>query len=317
MAVGDVIIDAVTQELRLHVAPKVKDDFADYLLELGLSGYVEGSLDCDITFEYGPDHLHHDYYVDNDQGRSPFVFYSVDKAELEETLLRIRQGLTEAGIDPAALTVEWGELAEASWKESWKESFRPLRIADELVVLPPWEPLADHPAPLQIVIDPGMAFGTGQHETTQLCLGLYLSKTARRFERVLDVGTGSGILAIAADKCGCPFVLGCDIDPDSVRIAKENAVLNGVPEIGFTADPLEHISASGFDLIFANITARPLMSLLDGMAAKAALGACLVTSGVLATEEEEFTVALRAAGFFVTERQQAGDWIGLIARFGS
>ena len=303
-----------THELRLQVPPSRKDDFASYLVGLGLAGFVEGALDCDIPFEYGPDHLHHDYYVDHDNGQTPLVFYATTRAELEETLQRIRSGLASLGLGPDELQVAWGILDEADWKDSWKQSFRPLLVAGRLAILPPWEDPQQHKADVHIIIDPGMAFGTGQHETTQLCLRLYLERTPLSFDRVLDVGTGSGILSIAAHKLGCRNVTGCDIDPDSARIAAENARLNGCAGIQFSARAIESFADAGFDLVFANITARPLISLLPGIASKALTGATLISSGVLVSEAEEFQAALESAGFVVVETMRHNDWIGFLAR---
>jgi ribosomal protein L11 methyltransferase len=304
----------VTHELRLQLPAEYKDRFSEFLLGLGYSGFVEGSIDCDISFEYGPEHLHHDYYVDNDKGVSPFVFYSVLQEELQEMLARIYENLANIGLERSQLTAEWKVLQDAEWKESWKDSFRPLAVGDDLVVLPPWEDASAFAGRVAIVIDPGMAFGTGQHETTQLCLSMFLYHTKRRFLRVFDVGTGSGILAIAARKFGCDgLILGCDIDPDSVRIAAENAVLNGCPEIKFTNDAVAHIDEKNFDLVFANITAKPLLSLIPAIVERAAVGAEVLISGVLDSEEQDFTDVLRKNGLNVRFRTRQRDWVGLIA----
>lgn len=303
-----------TVELRLTVPPGKKEDFASYLLGLGLSGFVEGALDCDIPFEYGPEHLHHDYYVDHDQGMSPLVFYATSRSELEAVLSRIAAHLHESGLEAHELQVGWDEISETSWKDSWKESFRPLLLSGCLAVLPPWEDPAQHPAQVHVIIDPGMAFGTGQHETTQLCLRIFLERSKRAYGDVLDVGTGSGILAIAARKFGCNKVTGCDIDPDSIRIAKENALANGHPELKWSTAPASAFQDAGYDLVFANITARPLLSLLPALAQKARPKAHFIASGVLLSEQDEFAAALAGAGFEVLDTLQHNDWVGFWAR---
>jgi ribosomal protein L11 methyltransferase len=304
----------MTYELSIKVPAHKKEAFIGYLLSMGLSGFVEGALDCDIPFEYGPDHLHHDYYVDHDNGENPLMFYAAERGELEATLAKALANLDAIGLKEGEVQVVWKTMSENSWKESWKESFRPLLIAQELAILPPWESPADFPVAVHVVINPGMAFGTGQHETTQLCLQLYLEQTPRVFESVLDVGTGSGILAIAARKFGCQELLGCDIDAASVSIARDNAVANGCPELEFTNDDVSLLPAKSFDLIFANITARPLMSLLRPIAATALPNATLITSGILVTERHEFEAALEDVGFSVTHVLQKNDWIGFVAR---
>lgn len=304
--------DVETFELTLSVPSERKEQFSEMLVGLGFSGFVEGSVDCDIPFEYGEAHLQRDYYAEHDSG-SPFVFYSSDRAELVDKLEAIQRNL-QGALSDLDLKVTWASLNDSDWKESWKQSFRPLRIGADCVILPPWEDPAQHPARFTIVIDPGMAFGTGQHETTQLCLRLFFDRSPICFSRVFDVGSGSGILAIAAAMAGAEEVLGCDIDSDSVRIAAENAAANGQPQIRFTDQRLKQIDYNGCDLIFANIQARPLAVILPDVVRCASPSCIFIFSGILKEEESWFTDQMSRAGLVSQRVVEQGDWIGMEVR---
>lgn len=305
--------EAETFELTLSVPSVRKELFSEMLVGLGFSGFVEGSVDCDIPFEYGEAHLQRDYYAEHDSG-SPFVFYSENRKELEDKLGTIQLSLADWSLADLDLNVTWATLKDADWKESWKQSFRPLRIGADCVILPPWEDPAQHPARYTIVIDPGMAFGTGQHETTQLCLRLFFDRSVFPFSKVFDVGSGSGILSIAAAMAGAEDVLGCDLDFDSVRIAAENAAANGHPQIRFTDQRLAQIDYSGCDLIFANIQARPLAVLLPDIVRCASPSCLFIFSGILKEEESWFRDQMGQSGLVTEKVVEQGDWLGMEAR---
>jgi len=196
------------------------------------------------------------------------------------------------------------------WRESWKASFRPVDVSDVFVILPPWEKPADFPHPHKIVIDPGMAFGTGQHETTKICLELLLKVNG--FKRVFDVGTGSGILAIAAKMLKAPFVFGCDIDAPSVDIAHANATSNNTHGIRFVSTPIAQISETDFDLVFANIQVRPLKMLMDDILKRTAPNGNIIFSGILESEMDDFCEFLTTKGVCVIERKIMGHWSGVL-----
>ena len=202
------------------------------------------------------------------------------------------------------------------WAEGWKQHFPATRISPRLVVRPSWEEFAPQPGDVVIEIDPGMAFGTGTHGTTRLCL----EAVAAAFEgaapprRVLDVGTGSGILAIAAAAYGAEQVLACDIDPEACAIAFENAALNHLDEkIAFSIAPLEELEGE-FDLVLANILAEENIRLADTLVMHLAPGGCLVLSGILIEKEEMVTNAFNAFGMGDPEIRHNEDWSCLIYR---
>ena len=186
------------------------------------------------------------------------------------------------------------ELPDQDWGERWKEGLTPLRIG-RVFVRPSWIAAPTPPGMVEVTLDPGMAFGTGTHPTTSLCLAAMserLAVTPRA--RVLDVGTGSGLLAIAARKLGAPVVVGNDNDPIAIRVALENAALNGV-EVAFDLRDVGQ-QPGPFDLILANILANTLCELAPAIAAQLAPGGVVLLSGILGPQEEEVRAAYVAAG---------------------
>jgi len=190
-----------------------------------------------------------------------------------------------------------GEVAvvpDQDWGEAWKQGLEPLVIG-RAFVRPSWIAAATPPGMAEIVLDPGMAFGTGTHPTTSLCLAALSDLLAARpGARVLDVGTGSGLLAIAARKLGAGEVAGNDNDPIAVRVARENAALNGV-ELDLNERGVGE-QRGPFDLVLANILANTLVELAPALAAQLAPGGVVLLSGILTPQEEEVRAAYLAAG---------------------
>jgi len=211
---------------------------------------------------------------------------------------------------PAFETVQ-----EEDWANAWKQHYRPLRIGRRLFICPAWETATPRPDELVIKMDPGMAFGTGLHPTTQMCLQA-LEGRVRPGMEVLDMGTGSGILAIAAALLGASSVLALDTDEVAVQSARRNCVLNGVSDSvlvrrGSLAelDPYQ-----GWDLILANILAPVIVDLLaGGMAAHLRPGGLVVLSGIIEDQAPEVEDALRREGLLLLERLQIKDWVALVA----
>lgn len=207
------------------------------------------------------------------------------------------------------------ELAEANWAEAWKEHFTPLGIGERFWVIPAWIDPATVPAAAGgrvIRLDPGMAFGTGLHPTTQLCLAA-LEALVRPGAALLDVGTGSGILAIGAARLGAGRVVGVDIDPRALAIAAENAALNAVV-LELWSGRLEDADAALFDLVVANILAGTIIEMAPLLAARVRPGGALVVSGILAEQAAAVSAALVAAGLDPAGEAASGDWVAMTAR---
>jgi len=217
----------------------------------------------------------------------------------------LAQACRNAGIAvPQEISVE--EVADQDWVRLTQSQFQPIRISAKLWIVPTWERSPD-PAAVNLVLDPGAAFGTGSHATTRLCL-LWLVENLRGGEAVLDYGCGSGILAIAALRLGATRATGIDIDPQAVLAARSNAMQNRVAaEFREPGD----MHASRFDIVLANILANPLILLAPVIAGATRTGGYVVLSGVLATQAEE--VALRYAEWYDMERPVFDEGWALLA----
>ncbi len=207
---------------------------------------------------------------------------------------------------------------EEDWANTWKEHFKPTRIGKRLIVAPTWEPYTAEAGDIVIRLDPGMAFGTGTHATTRLCLQALeeMLGSPSTVASALDVGCGSGILAIGAALLGVPAVTAIDIDPIAADVTTENAVLNGVEtRIEASTTPLQSVAAT-FDIVVANILAEDLARMAGELTARVAAGGRLILSGILNEKETVVTGAfdpLFAAPATVT---RDGDWCCVVYRSG-
>jgi ribosomal protein L11 methyltransferase len=215
-------------------------------------------------------------------------------------------------IDPA-LHPRLEEIVGDAWRDAWKEHFRPFAITRSIVIRPPWEPYAEKPGEQVLVLEPGRAFGTGLHETTSLVAGALESHAKELVGRaVLDVGCGSGILALVAITLGASRARAIDNDPDAVEVTRENATRNGLDErvTGDTAT-LESI-AERFPVVVANIEARVLVPMAPELGAHVAPGGLLVLSGILAPQKDEVRAAY--AAFALEDAPGKGEWVALVLR---
>lgn len=207
------------------------------------------------------------------------------------------------------------ELSRANWAEAWREHFTPQRIGERFVVVPSWSDYEARPDDILIVLDPGMCFGTGLHPTTRLCL-MALEEWLRPGDRVVDIGTGTGILAIGAALLGARRVVALDISSEAVTTAAANAQRNGVAIETF-AGQLAELPAETFDLALANLLSSTIMGLASELARRLVDGGHLVASGILLEQGDETVAALLGVGFEIVATPSSGDWLAIIARRGS
>lgn len=217
--------------------------------------------------------------------------------------------LPSFGLDLGRGEIKLNKVAEEDWATSWKAYFKPEHIG-KFVVKPTWEDYSPKAGELIIHLDPGMAFGTGTHETTSMCLD-FLQRYVKKEDLVYDVGTGSGILSIGAVLLGADRVWACDVDLVAVKVARDNAALNRQEKnIAVELGSLEKREEEA-DLIVSNIVANIIIKLAPNYAANLKPGGILITSGIISEREAEAAEALEKAGFTQLERKQEGDWVCL------
>ena len=241
-------------------------------------------------------------------------------ADLEDKRRKLDESLWYLGRIRSLPEAQYRLIQDQDWSQAWKQHYRPILIGERLVIVPAW---LESPAPqrISICIDPGMAFGTGTHPTTQLCLELLetcMTQVNPRETDVIDVGCGSGILSIAALKLGARRAVAVDIDPQAVSVTQENAALNGITAgletgIGSVAE----LRGGAFSIhqaqvVLANILALVIVQLLGaGLADLLAPGGIAIFSGILAEQEPDVVAALERSGLRLAGRRQSGDWVAL------
>ena len=226
-----------------------------------------------------------------------------------EVLPLFKERLEAAGIEYELSTAG---IEQEDWQNAWKQYYHAMDIGRRLAIVPGWERYETDR--IAITMDPGMAFGTGTHETTSLCLEV-LDEMVQGGERMLDIGTGSGILAIAALKLGAASAEGVDIDPMCVRTAGENAARNGVEDrLTVLVGDLSDKATGVYDIITANIVASAILSLAPHIPALLASGGLFVSSGIIDTRKEEVLAGLREAGLDPFEVREKRGWVCILCR---
>ena len=277
----------------------------------GISGggiYIEDYSDLETQVEQiaHVDLIEQDL-LDKDRDHVTVHLYLAPDENPAEVIDLLHSRLSAAGLDYKLAT---DGVEQEDWETGWKAYYHALTIGERLAIVPSWE---EFETDRQVIrLDPGMAFGTGTHETTALCLDT-LDRLVKGGERVLDIGTGSGILAIASLKLGAAEAEGVDIDPMCVRTAGENAALNGVADhfkvlIGDLSD-----KASGkYNIVLANIVANAILHLAPSVPPLMAPGAVFIASGIIDERKDEVIEGLEKAGLTVNEVREDGGWVALI-----
>ncbi len=238
--------------------------------------------------------------------------------QLEDTRQKLEESLFYLGMITPVPTPTYKQIADQNWMEAWKQHYKPILIGQRLLILPAWLE-SPEPTRIPIKIDPGMAFGTGTHPTTQLCLELMeVSTDHSPLSTVIDVGCGSGILSIAALKLGATKVLGVDIDIESVKNSRENADTNGVgEELLLGQGSVTEVLSGSFQfksapLVVANILAPIIIRLFDaGLADLVEPNGEIILSGILAHQAENVIEAAEAKGLKRNDQRQIADWVAI------
>ena len=301
------------------------------LLDLGITDIaVDDPADVEEIMEkkegYEWDYIEDDVITGLDRAPVVSVFMednpeARELARAVETKIRglrddVKKGVYGDGVTFGELSAEVNFEDDSQWKDRWKEYFKPSAVSESIVVKPTWEEYHNPGDKLVIEIDPGMAFGTGTHATTSMCIKMlekYMKKGGA--ETVLDVGCGSGILSIAAAKLGARDVLGIDIDETAVEVAKENIALNGVSDIASArAGDLTKGVDYRVDIVVANLMADLVMMLSKDVAKHMTCGGYFISSGILVEKEETVKEKLEEEDFNIVETAEEDEWCCIVAQ---
>ena len=259
-----------------------------------------------------------------DDGIAYITFYLDEDEDNGPLLERVREGLDELRqfSDIGECTIEKSQTEDKDWINNWKKYFHQFYV-DDILITPSWEPVKEEDEGRLIIhIDPGTAFGTGLHETTQLVIR-ELKKYVTKDTELLDVGTGSGILSIAALKMGAKHAAGTDLDPNAVSACHENLAANGIPEdrmkvlLGNIIDDPAIQKEAGwnkYDVVTANILAPVLVQLTPGIGQHMKHGAVYITSGIIDNKEKDVREAVAKAGMELVSVTHQGEWVCVTAR---
>lgn len=308
-------------EVSVHTTHEATEAVANILHEAGASGVViedSEEFDKERVNVFGEM-----YALDKDDFPSEGVIlkaYLPVNSFINETVRELEQsikGLREFDLDPGNFTIEITEVDEQDWANSWKQYYHPVKISQRFTIVPTWEDYTPVESDeLIIELDPGMAFGTGTHPTTVLCLQA-LEKYLQPGETVVDVGTGSGVLAIGAALLGAKRIMALDLDEVAVRAAQENVAYNQVNDqvTVVQANLLDAIEEPP-DLIIANILADIIMSFSKDAYTLVKPGGLFIASGIIGQKREEVRNDLISHGFEIVETVLMEDWVAIIARKG-
>ncbi|WEK53073.1 MAG: 50S ribosomal protein L11 methyltransferase [Candidatus Cohnella colombiensis] len=311
-------------ELTVLATESSQEMVTHYLTELGAAGVsVEEGWDEDKPRDTTFGELYDGPLNQIRKGYAEFKAYFSEETDLSlitSQLEELLRGLPEYGYDAGEFVISTGDVHEDDWAHAWKKYFKPVAVTPRLTIKPTWEEYSPREDEVIIEIDPGMAFGTGTHPTTTLCL-VALDQAIRGGEQIIDVGTGSGILAIGAMKLGAEHVLAVDLDPVAVASAQDNIRLNGLEERVEvrTSDLLGVLNANdraaaNADIVVANILAEIIMLFLDDVMEVLKPGGLYICSGIYKNKEQLVESGLQAAGFELVETLKQEDWVAFVAR---
>lgn len=306
-------------EIAIHTTNEAVEPISNILYEAGASGVV--IEDREDLFKEREDRFGEIYQLNpDDYPESGVVMkaYLPGTSFLAETVEGIKEAINNLityDIDLGLNAVTISEVNEEEWATAWKKYYHPVKISERFTIVPTWEeyePVSSDE--LIIELDPGMAFGTGTHPTTVLCIQA-LEKMVKKGDKIVDVGTGSGVLSIAAALLGASHIEALDLDEVAVRSAIENVELNKVQEIINVSQNnlLDGINEQQ-DLVVANILAEVIMSFTDDVATALKPGGIFISSGIISQKKDDVKDALIKSGFEIMETMLMEDWVAFIAK---
>lgn len=281
------------------------------MLDPGLQIEDYSDFDTDFSTIYGE--LVDESILNADKTTVKVSVYIPEERNPVESLSFLRERFSGVGLN---VSIECIGLEEESWAESWKQYFQPIHVGNHILICPPWQSCECAPDTVKILMDPGMAFGTGSHETTRLVIRL-LEKYLTPGDRVLDVGTGSGILSICASKLGASSCYAYDLDPVAVKVAASNMEANGIRNVVCgRSDLLADVDRTlPYTLVTANIIAEIIMKMAPDLPSVVKQGSVVLTSGIVDEKQIEVVTSLGLHDFMLIDELHENGWAALAFRY--
>ena len=300
-------MDGTWIEVRVITKSEALEPISGIFYSLDCKGVAIGPLTWDFA----------DINVLEHKGKVAVVkAYFAEEDNIEDVLQYVNERLTELkemGIDLGEAKVEHEKMHEEDWANTWKQYYKPSKVGEKIVVKPIWEDYEAKDGELVVDLDPGMAFGTGTHETTRMCIQA-LERYVKEESTVFDVGCGSGILAIAAAKLGAKLAVGVDLDPVAVESSIENVGYNNLKNIEILHGNLVEVIDGKADIVVANILAEIICILTDDVKRVLKDGGVFITSGIIHDRVDMVCEKLEATGFEVIEKNRDGEWNCIVAK---
>lgn len=311
-------------KFRLQTTTEAEDIVSSMLMDLGIQG-IEIEDKVPLT-QMDKQQMFVDILpeIASDDGVAYISFYLEEEADKDQVLAEVRAGLEEmkSYVDVGACTIEESQTEDVDWVNNWKQYFHQFYV-DDVLIIPSWEEVKPEDSDKMIIhIDPGTAFGTGMHETTQLCIR-QIRKFVTPDTKILDVGCGSGILGMLALKFGAKYSVGTDLDPCAIEATHENMEVNGIRKDQYEVmigniiddpDIQDQVGYEVYDIVVANILADVLVPLTPVILHQLKTGGIYITSGIIEDKEETVVNAVLDAGLEVLDVTHQGEWVSVTAR---
>lgn len=306
-------------EISIQTTHEATEAIADIFHELGSSGVVIEDPELVNSYRRSGTWDYCDIPEETDVEVVTVKAYLLVDEQLEEKMRIFEERVNELvnhNLDKGQGNIKYQEINEEDWASSWKDYFHPIRVGEHVVIKPSWEAYEQMAGDLVIELDPGMAFGTGTHHTTAMCIRS-LEEVIRPGSTVFDIGTGSGVLAIAAAKLGAESVQAVDLDQVAVRVAKENVVINEVEQVVNVAagDLLTGIHGQA-DVIIANIIADVIIKLVPDIPKRLKDNGVLIASGIIVERLSDVTAAILNNNLTIDKVIEEGGWVAILVRKG-
>lgn len=306
-------------EISIQTTHEATEAIADIFHELGSSGVVIEDPELVNSYRRSGTWDYCDIPEETDIEVVTVKAYLLVDEQLEEKMRIFEERVNELvnhNLDKGQGHIKYQEINEEDWASSWKDYFHPIRVGEHVVIKPSWEEYEQVAGDLVIELDPGMAFGTGTHHTTAMCIRS-LEEVIRPGSAVFDIGTGSGVLAIAAAKLGAESVQAVDLDQVAVRVAKENVVINEVERVVNVAagDLLTGIHGQA-DVIIANIIADVIIKLVPDIPERLKDNGVLIASGIIVERLSDVTAAILNNNLTIDKVIEEGGWVAILVRKG-